>query len=516
MKRRGFIKYGMGSLLAVPLVHNGFAWIYEDHYASPVVRVMDRFATGLKHRAGTALNRDGVIVDKITSFDIAHMRVARMVDTAVMQLTGQSSVGKAWESLFPAGHPNENTRIGVKLNFSYGDRRNDRENNWSEQVCPFGPKTAVTDAIVNGLAQMLDGTFPVENITLFERLYSIGFRKYYPIIQGYRPVRQSADGLFKDMRPGAAGYHWIMSSNPLELPDDAPTFIAAPDFPEKYKAPQRIYAGAYKHDFLINYIIAKDHREAGITGAMKNNYGCTDNPFGTHGLLWNDEQTPYAGTKRCAPVFYKNVDRHAPYILNLLDALVGVHHGGALSGKVFQANTIAASKDPVALDTYQVGLINRYRKKAGLGIISMEDQWRPNGHPNVSYLTRASEEHKLGSRSLDDLQSFDLSDEPVVPDVPVLERSLSRMGEIRKGNQEYQVDLFLDKSGRKHTIESRIEDIEGNLIRSFGSSSTVSTSAELRWDHRDDNHQPVKEGIYTWYVKVDDFLHSGTINDHLS
>ncbi|MEN8229499.1 MAG: DUF362 domain-containing protein [Bacteroidota bacterium] len=515
MKRREFIKYGVGSLLTAPLVHHRGLWLYADNYASPIVSVLDKLATSVSYKAGKKANTDGVIVDKILSFDILNMRVARMVDTAVMKITGQNSVGKAWESLFPAGHPNENTRIGVKLNFSYGDRRNDKENDWSTMVCPFGPKTAVTNAIVTGLAQMLDGTFPVENITLFERMYSIGFRKYYPIVQGYRPVLQSGNGLFKDARPGACRLHWIKSSSPLELPDDAPEFIAAPDFPEKFQAPQRIYSGVYEHDFLINYIIAKDHREAGITGAMKNNYGCTDNPMGTHGLIWNDEQSPYAGSKRCSPVFYKHVNQQAPYILNLLDALVGVHHGGALSGKVFQANTIAVSKDPVALDTYQLGLINQVRHTEGLGLISTEDIWHANGHPNASFLRRASEKHELGSMSQDDLRSYDLSAEPDLTEIPILQNSLSRMGEIRRENKEYRVELFMDRSGREHSIESRIEDSDRNVIRSLGSSSTISTKAELRWDHKDNSNSLVKEGIYTWYVKVDGLLHSGTINDKI-
>ena len=79
----------------------------------------------------------------------------------------------------------------------------------------------------------------------------------------------------------------------------------------------------------------------------------------------------------------------------------------------------------------------------------------------------------------------------------------------------YQVPLFLDPSGRNHTIESHIEDMDGNVIRSFGSSKTVSDVAELQWDHKDNNKRQVKEGIYTWFIKADEVLHSGTINDNI-
>ncbi len=89
---------------------------------------------------------------------------------------------------FLKGHPNKDTKIGIKLNFSYGDWRNDQENDWAKTYCPFGTKAAVSNAIVLGLSQMMDGNFPIENITLIERMYLAGTRRFYPVIQGYRPI----------------------------------------------------------------------------------------------------------------------------------------------------------------------------------------------------------------------------------------------------------------------------------------------------------------------------------------
>ena len=515
MKRRKFIKYGVSSLLAAPLIQYGCGRIYEDLYASPIVSVRDQLATSMQFRPGKVINSYGIRVDKVLSFDIQSIRIASMVDMAVMKLTGQPSVGKAWESLFPAGHPNADTKIGIKLNFSYGEGNNDIENDWATQVCPFGPKSAVTNAIVTGLTQMLDGAFPQENITLFERIYSRGTHRNFPVIQGYRPVFRDQSGLYKDTRSGASRIHWISSAGPLELPEEAPGFIAAPDFPKKYRAPQRIFSGVYQNDFLINYFIAKDHREAGITGAMKNNYGCTDNPVGTHGSSWTDKNSPFAGTRLCGPVFYKNINQQAPFILNFLDALAGIYHGGPLSGNVFHANTIAVSKDPVALDTYQLGLINQAREANAMHLINTEDGWTPRDHPNASYLRISSEEHRLGSLSMDHLESIDLSRTSDPVEIPQFDKSQSRIGDIRIVNKQYQVQLFLDSSGRTHSIESHIEDMEGNVIKSFQSSNTKADVAELLWDHTDNDKQQVKEGIYTWYVKADDMLHSGTINDNL-
>ena len=438
-----------------------------------------------------------------------------MVDTAVMELTNKPSVGKAWESLFPAGHPNMNTRIGIKLNFSYGDWKNDIENDWSKMFCPFGTKAAVSNAIISGLTQMLDGTFPIENITLIERMYSVGARQFYPLIQGYRPVLRDDDGLFKDSRPGACNMHWVYAANPLELPADAPSFVAAPDYPVEYRAPQRIYAAVYQNDFLINYSVAKDHREAGITGAMKNNYGCTNNPVGTHGDVWKRHDSPYPGTRLCVPAFYENVNKYSLYILNILDALTVVYNGGPLSGNVFNANAIAVSKDPVALDSYSLNMINGIRRDKGLSLIGTDNGWTSDNHPNASFLPVASEAHQLGSMSQDDLQHFDLSDHNEVYIPPVLQKSHSRVGEVKINRDTYSMNLYLDKSKRDHTIESRIEDIRGKSVRSFPTRKTNSSQVTLEWDNRNDKGSTAGEGVYTWYVTVDGILHTGTINGFL-
>lgn len=512
MERRNFLKYSAGSLLAAPLIFNDYSHIYANTYASSLVSVFDKHASSLEYKAGKVVNSDGVIVDKVLSFDIINTRVARMVDTAIMELTNKKSVGKAWESLFPKGHPNKDTKIGIKLNFSYGDWRNDQENNWAKNYCPFGPKAAVSNAIVLGLCQMMDGNFPVENITLIERMYLSGTRRFYPIIQGYRPVTADADGRFKNSQPGTTSIHWIYSSNPLELPDDAPTFIAAPDFQGEYKAPQKIYSAIYENDFLINYSIAKDHRAAGITGAMKNNYGCTSNPFGTHGNKWNSEDTPYAGTRLCIPVFHKNVDLHSPYILHLMDAITGIYEGGPLSGKVFHSNSLAVSKDPVAIDAYLLNIINKAREEKGHSIIDIKDGRTPDGHPNASFLRITTEHHELGSMSQSNLKNIDLSSNSGSYEIQASEKSLSLVGEVIREKDKCSMEVVTDNSDRTKTIESRIETVDGDVIRSFRSRSASGTVTQLEWDYRNNNNVLVKEDVYIWHVNVDGMQHTGTVN----
>ena len=83
MERRRFIKYGMGSILAAPLIYHGCGRIYEANYASPIVSVLDNLASSLDFIPGTIINSDGIINDKILSFDMINARIGRMVDTAI-------------------------------------------------------------------------------------------------------------------------------------------------------------------------------------------------------------------------------------------------------------------------------------------------------------------------------------------------------------------------------------------------------------------------------------------------
>lgn len=514
MNRRNFVKFSAGSLLATPLLANALPAIYTDKYASKIVSVFDQNASSIAYTEGSKLNSDNVIVDKITKWKMDNLRIARMVNEAVMGITDQPTIGKAWESLFPAGHPNADTKIGVKLNFSFGDWRGDEDNKWSEMYCPFGPKSAVTNAIIAGLTQMLDGTFPVENITFIERMYSVGMRKYFPVVQGYRPVFENDDGLFIDKQAGAPGQHWIYATNPLELPDDSPSFIAAPDYPEKYQAPQRIYAAYYKQDFLINYAIGKDHRAAGITGVMKNNYGCTDNPVGTHGTgEWRTDNSPFAGTRLCVPMFYKNVNHHSPYVLNIMDALSIVYTGGPLSGKVEHANTIAVSKDPVALDSYLLDMINQARSKHGLTTLATSAGRTSDGHPNASFLSVSAEKHELGSMSLKNVKKIDLSADSRPVLLPEQENSQSLLGNVVKTQNGYSVNVLMDNSNREHVIESKILNMRGRIVKEHATQKTRSSLQTLEWNHNNNEGVAMKDGVYIWMINVDGRLHNCTIND---
>jgi len=513
MKRRAFIDSSAKALFAAPLIFNNSFSLFRSSPASPIVKVYDNRASALRMAPGRNPNADGVIVDKILSYDVNRIRTANMVDTAVRKLTGLPNVGQAWEALFPAGHPNPDTTIAIKINLSYGER--DEENDWSKTHCPFGPKIALSDAIIDGLTQMLGGTFPVENIVVFDVAYASEIRNKFPLIQGYRPVKSDNMGRRKDNISGTYRMHWVAPRGLFEIPGDAPRFVAAPDYPKEYQAPQRIIPPAYQNDFTINIAIAKTHREGGITGVMKNTYGYTDNPVGTHGSgdQWRYDDSPYPGSRRCAPAFYQAVDEHSPTILNVLDALAGVYHGGPLSGKGFLENTVAVSRDPVAIDDGVLDLVNKHRKRNGHALLNTEEGRAADGFPNASVLKTAAERYELGHPSMDRLECYDLTDSPETYSLPTLDGFQSRVGDVYRKGKRYRLDILTDDSSRQHHIEAHIENVNGKVVKHFKAKRTRRPHLTIDWDRRDDERKEVREAFHIWQVQVDGRRHFRVIHN---
>ncbi|MDH5399231.1 MAG: DUF362 domain-containing protein [Cyclobacteriaceae bacterium] len=519
MKRRQFLQSGAKALMAAnmgPFILTGKASLFSGA-SSHIISVVDHLASSLQTIPGSqSPNRDGVVLNKVVDYTVNRVRVSNMVDTAVKKLTGKENVGKAWESLFPAGHPNKDTTISVKLNFSYGE--GPEINDWSDTICPYGPKVALTDAIVAGLTQMLDGTFPIENILLYDAIYLSDDRMKYTLRQGYRPVIRNDMGIRKDLARGTYGLHWVAARNGKEIPADAPQFLAAPDFPEKYQAPQRIIPAVYENDFMINVANAKTHRASGVTGVMKNTYGCTDNPVATHGNTeWRDAlSSPFAGTRKCIPVFYKAIQEQTPCILNVMDALAGVYHGGPLSGQVFGENALAVSRDPVALDSYALALINKHRKQNNYSVLNTTEEGRPaDGYPNAHapFLRYAAEIHNLGSPSMDGLEVIDRTSSTEEYNVPQLDINQARISDVVRDKAGSRLDLFFDNSKRQHTIESRVEDLEGNLVWSDKTRSTRSSTYSLSWDQQNEYKREVKKDWYIWNITVDGRRYSRVIHE---
>jgi len=494
VQRRQFIKMGSG-MVAAPFILRNLSTVRGTPLAGSsalVVAYHDQAST-----LALADDDDSIV----ESFEINDSAVGSMVDTAIKSLTGESTVAAAWESLFPPGELTATTKVGLKMNMTFGW---DRDNDWGLVMCPFGAHGAVIDAVVNGLTQMLDGTYPVENITVYDRYLPVKKGQAHLLKQGFRSYTPT-DGIYNDIRDGAYGIRLVDVENSSEIPANSPTFLAAPDYDEAYQAPQRILTPVTENDFMMNVSNAKDHRAAGVTGAMKNTYGCTDNCYGTHGDCWMNADCAYPGTHRCVPVFYSTLQGHCPTVLNVLDALSVLYDEGPTLGPVASRNEIAMSTDPVTLDYYLLHIVNEARPSGSMSQLTTDEGWASDGHPHAHFLQRAAD-MQLGNLNNDDLRRLDVSSIAARPP-RALQRPQSRVSAVRRRAGGWGVQIMTDGSGRPHTVHSRICNAAGRTLHSFATRTTRGTVTDMVWDGNTDAGTSVGAGMYVWEVTVDGRRH---------
>jgi len=144
-------------------------------------------------------------------------------------------------------------------------------------------------------------------------------------MQGFRTYNGNP---YDDQGPGKYRLRFVEKGS--EVPGDAPGFTVGPYPAYTYSnsaVNQRILPPVYESDYWINLVIPKTHgHHAGITGALKNAYGCITDPGGTHASTGTEmgRVTPYI------PDIYKGVIDQTPCVLQLLDGLGGLYDWGPI------------------------------------------------------------------------------------------------------------------------------------------------------------------------------------------
>jgi hypothetical protein len=123
----------------------------------------------------------------------------------------------------------------------------------------------------------------------------------------------------------------------------------------------------------VNKVVAipclKDHRSAGVTGALKNiSHGSVNNVARSHANRF---------TNACG-LFIPQVVSHpmlrSKFVLQIMDGVRGIYHGGPMSQEEgrwsWDANTLFLATDPVALDHVELRAIDAKRKLEGLPIVA--------------------------------------------------------------------------------------------------------------------------------------------------
>jgi len=115
---------------------------------------------------------------------------------------------------------------------------------------------------------------------------------------------------------------------------------------------------------VVNKVVAipclKDHRSAGITGALKNiSHGSVNNVARSHANNFTNVCNQFIPQVVTHPIL------RSKYVLHIMDGVRGVYHGGPTSVQngrwTWDNNALLLATDPVALDRVQWGLIDAKR-----------------------------------------------------------------------------------------------------------------------------------------------------------
>jgi uncharacterized protein (DUF362 family) len=240
--------------------------------------------------------------------------IQTMLEDAVKELTVQTDVGKAYESLFPGIDATKT--IAVKVNTLAGSK--------------LSTHPQVVEALIRGLSLMLGGTFPLYNIIVFDDRFE---------------GKMTAAGF--TLQDGPNTYRCVSTKDNWSA---AVHSIGGTS--------QRLSKIADEADYIINVPVLKDHSEAGITFSLKNFYGIISAPGDMHG-------------NQCDPMIaevYSLVRNKVKLIVG--DAIFGAHRGGPDANPTFIANTLLVGKDPVAMDLQALAMINTERQKNNMSVIS--------------------------------------------------------------------------------------------------------------------------------------------------
>jgi hypothetical protein len=255
---------------------------------------------------GQDLSRVVVVVDQnATSGSTINQTVVQtMINEGIKALTGLSSVGEVWSSVFPG--ITSSSVIGVKVNsFNY--------------KLPAHPEVALATA--NSIANMqVEGApFDHNNVILWDR--------YDEELTASGYVINTQD----------TGVRCFGTQNPVVGGNDYSVDLQVHDV---ITHPSKIITNFC--DFLISLSCLKNHEHAGVTLGMKNYIGAISD----FSLMHPNHCDPYIpALLRQLQDLFGNIHR-----ISIIDALFGISMYGQGAEPEFTYNGIILGTDPVAVD----------------------------------------------------------------------------------------------------------------------------------------------------------------------
>jgi hypothetical protein len=394
------------------------------------------------------LTRVVVVIDPnaTSGLTINQEVVQSMIDEGIKALTGISSAGEAWLSIFP-GIRNSSV-IDIKVNsFNY--------------KLPAHPEVAFATA--NSMANMEVNGFPFNpnNIIFWDRYDNELTAAGYIINTEDIGVR-----CFGTQNPAAGGNDYSVD---LQVHDVV-------------THPSKIITNL--SDFSISLSCLKNHEHAGVTLGLKNYVGAISD-FST---IHPNHCDPYI------PALFRRLQDLLGNIhkLSIIDALFGISVHGQGADPEFTYNGIILGTDPVAVDY--------------VGMKILEDHGCPT-LGDASYIASAAgEPYNLGTNNpelielitISDPSNTDEEESEVTPEDFQLNQNFPN-----PFNSETQISYLLPKSCN---VRLTVYNLSGRRVRTLINGQQEAGLKKVSWDAKNDYGMLVASGIYLYELRTEGFI----------
>ena len=244
--------------------------------------------------------------------------VRQMMDSGITLLTGTDNPKAAWKSLF-----HEDERVGIKINGLGADIL---VGNY--QIC-----WAIVDALKSiGVKE--------NNIIIWDQYQNFFLSSGFKINRSFKGVRTFTTD-------GGGGKEALDSGSSHR------------EYDSGYGAVKISKILTEEVDSLINLGLLKDHGLAGVSIALKNiSHGVISHPDNFH----DNSCDPFIAAINSIPAIKDKIKLH------ICNGIVGLYEGGPMPQKryTWNDNRIILSRDPVALDTIGMNIIEEKRKEKEL------------------------------------------------------------------------------------------------------------------------------------------------------
>jgi hypothetical protein len=407
--------------------------------------------------------------------------IKQMVDDAILLLTGQTTIGAAWQSIFPSTLT-ATSKIAIKIPICFLSNDYLTAPHWSS-----------VKAITDGLQQMtFNGTaFPAANITIYDLIVN-------------KPIATSGPGTFASAQYTAANFPGItiLKDTAIDGGDGALN--------------NHVYAASLKNaNFLINVFGPRGHNMpptgSGFTLGFKNHFGTYSDPWITMHAngsgMWTAQTAQNLIDINCTgPVYTKTV-------LVVCSGIYGTNEGNqptvaatnygpyahsidnTIAATASGPTTIIMSTDPISVEMQAIKMM-RLNSGGAYATANMPPYLQAAAGLTASGFTKTYNIGTIDESKMDIRPIKNGVSTPVLNPVadPINASQAGIVAHHINGHNTF-IEFMLPQEhvGKEAIIE--IYDVKGALVRKL-SRKVLGVRNNLSWDEKSERGALVSKGTY--------------------